>query len=78
MANMNAAVTCIECGTHLGGDTPKDPYSHLLVCLHAAPDSLERMKETAERARSENGRRIVHIVDAMLATPAETNLGGGE
>lgn len=78
MANMNAPVTCLECGTKLGEGTRKDPYSHLLVCLHAQPGSLERMREVAESAKSENGKRIVHIVDALLAVPSQSIFGGVE
>ena len=63
-------VTCLECDTQLGGGTTKDPYSHLLLCLRAQPGSFERMREAATSARSENGRRILHILDAIAPVPA--------
>jgi len=65
-------VACQECGTIVGGGTTKDPYSHLLVCLKAEGGSLARMREAAERSRSERGRRIIHILDVIdpVSAPA--------
>lgn len=60
-------VTCLECHTDLGGDGRPDPYSHMLHCLNVEPDALDRIKLVAEReANAEHGRRIIHIIDAIL------------
>jgi len=66
---MASPLICKECGQSLGGDTGKDPYKHMLRCLHVEPDSLQRIREQAEGARNENGRRILHILDYIEETP---------
>lgn len=68
-------VTCLECGTQCGGAYGKDTYKHLIVCLQAEPDNLDRMRETADQMRSERGKRIVHLVDALQG-PAASMFGG--
>lgn len=62
----SASVTCLECGTRLGGTSTKDAYSHMLHCLNVSPDSVARIRETAEASRTENGKRIVHLCDFIL------------
>ena len=66
-------VECQECGTALGGDSGKDTYSHMLHCLKVAPGPLERIREAALGARNENGKRVVHLVDAMLSSAVSVN-----
>jgi hypothetical protein len=55
----------MECQTPLGGATGKSAYKHLLLCLHVAPQPFVRIREEAEMLRSERGRRIIHILDAI-------------
>lgn len=62
----NPIVTCQECQTKLGGKTGKDVYSHLLICLNVEPNALHRIKTSALAAGNENGKRIIHLVDALL------------
>lgn len=59
-------VVCQECHTKLGVGTTKDVYSHLLTCLHVEPNSLDNIRDAAESERSEHGRRVMHIVQALL------------
>ncbi len=58
--------TCIECGTVVGGENGKDPYKHLLLCLHIEPDALDRIRDNALSERNEHGRRVLHILDGMI------------
>lgn len=67
-AGISPNVTCLECGTFLGGHTGKDPYKHMLGCLNVEPDSLARIKDAAEAERNEHGRRVLHIVSALLSS----------
>jgi len=62
---MAGEFSCKECGQLLGGQGGKDPYKHILRCLHVEPDSLQRIREQAEASRTENGRRVLHILDNM-------------
>ena len=71
-----ASVVCEECSTPLGGDTGKDPYKHLLHCLHVEPDNLERVKEAATVGGGEHNRRILHLVDAILGARQLVEDGG--
>lgn len=66
-------VTCLECGTVLGGGSGKDAYKHLLHCLHVEPDALERIREAAVQVGNEHGKRVIHIVDALLAPRHESH-----
>lgn len=59
-------VTCLECGTELGGDGRPDPYSHMLHCLNVSPDKVERIREVANASRTENGKRVAHLCDFIL------------
>ena len=72
---MNTFVVCLECATELGGSTGKYPYKHMLGCLKVRPGPLERVREAALGQRNENGKRVVHLVDAML-TASEPSSGG--
>ena len=60
-------VTCLECGTRLGAGTTKDVFSHLVVCLKVSPNTLDNIRDAAEGERSEHGRRVLHILDALQA-----------
>ncbi len=60
-------VKCIECGTICGGESGKDTYSHMLGCLHVEPGPIERIKETALASRTENGKRVAFLCDALLS-----------
>ena len=60
---MAGEFNCLECGQILGGQSGKDPYKHLLRCLHVEPDSLQRIREQAEGSRNENGRRVLDILN---------------
>ena len=44
----------------------KDTYSHMLGCLNVEPGAVERIKESAESARTENGKRVAHLCAAIL------------
>lgn len=58
-------VVCRECGTHLGEGTTKDVFSHLVTCLKVQPNTLRNIRDNAEGERSEHGRRVLHILDAL-------------
>lgn len=58
-------VTCKECGTKLGEGTTKDVFSHLVTCLKVSPNTLRNIRDNAEGERSEHGRRVLHILDAL-------------
>ncbi len=58
-------VTCQECGTALGEGTTKDVFSHLVTCLHVELNTLDNIRDIAEGEKSEHGRRILHILDAL-------------
>lgn len=58
-------VTCLECGTELGEGTNKDVFSHLVVCLHVSPNSLENIADAARDTHNLHGKRVLHIVDAL-------------
>lgn len=58
-------VTCLECGTKLGEGTTKDVFSHLVVCLKVEKNSLDNIRDNAEAEKTEHGRRILHIVNAL-------------
>lgn len=60
-------IVCEECGSQLGGQYGKDPYSHLLGCLIVEPNALHRIRANAIASGNKNGERILHIVDALLA-----------
>lgn len=60
-------VVCLECGTKLGEGTTKDVFSHLVTCLKVTPNTLENIRDNAASALNEHGRRVLHIVDALLA-----------
>ena len=60
------SVTCLECGTALGGEGQPDAYSHMLHCLNVTPDAVARIKETAVAGRTENGKRVAHLCDFIL------------
>lgn len=60
------STTCLECGTVVGGVGGKDAYSHLLGCLNVSPDAVDRIRETADASRTENGKRVVHLCDFIL------------
>ena len=64
-------VTCLECHTKLGVGTTKDVYSHLMTCLHVEPNSLDNIRDNAEALRSEYGRRVLHIVNALQGVGVE-------
>ena len=70
-------VKCLECGTVCGGTEGKDTWKHLITCLQVDPDNLDRVRETAEQMRSERGRRIIHLVNA-LQSPAEDRVEVGD
>ena len=72
---MAGEVTCLECGKVMGGQSGIDPYKHMLRCLHVEPDSLGRIREQAEGARSENGRRILHILNHIEGVGSTTEGG---
>ncbi len=72
---MSGEITCLECGKVMGGQTTINPYKHMLRCLHVEPDNLQRIREQAEGARNENGRRILHIIDYIEG--AGSTSGGG-
>ena len=59
-------VTCLECGTVMGGEDQPDPYSHMLHCLNVAPDAVARIRETADASKTENGKRVVHLCNFIL------------
>lgn len=65
------AVTCRECGTKLGVGTTKDVYSHLMVCLKVERNSLDNIRDNAEAEKTEHGRRILHIVNALQGRVTE-------
>jgi len=73
---MDGAISCQECGQLIGGSTSRDPYKHMLRCLHVEPDSLQRIREQAEGARNENGRRVLHIVNYIEGSVSSS--GGSE
>ena len=58
-------VRCLECGTLLGGQHGKEPYKHIVVCLHGELQPVERMKLSAEAEKSEHGNRILHILNGI-------------
>lgn len=58
-------VVCLECGTRLGVGTPKDVFSHLVTCLKVDLNTLDNIRDAAEGERSEHGRRVLHILDAL-------------
>ena len=64
-------VTCLECGTDLGEGTKKDVFSHLITCLHVELNSLDNIRDNAQAQNNENGRRILHIVDALQGSVTE-------
>lgn len=64
-------VTCQECGTRLGAGTTKDVFSHLVTCLKVELNTLDNIRDIAESAKNENGRRIIHILDALQGTVTE-------
>jgi hypothetical protein len=70
MVDMMAEVTCRECGTRLGGNSGKAPFKHLQHCLHVEADSLQGVRNYAEGRRDENGRRVIHILDALEGVEA--------
>ena len=72
---MAGEITCLECGKVMGGQTSIDPYKHMLRCLHVEPDNLARIREQAEGARNENGRRILHILNHIEGAGSVS--GGG-
>lgn len=59
-------VVCEECGTNCGGAEGKDTYSHMLGCLKVQPGAIDRIRESALSSRTENGKRVVHLCDALL------------
>lgn len=59
-------VTCLECGTQLGGPKQPDIYSHMLHCLNVEKGAVHRIREAAIQAGNENGKRVVHLCDAIL------------
>ena len=61
------SVTCMECGTELGGEGQPDAYSHMLHCLNVTPDKVERIMEVADSNKTENGKRVVHLCKFILA-----------
>jgi len=65
--------TCLECGTVVGGENGKDPYKHLLLCLHIEPDAHDRIRDNALSERNEHGRRVLHILDGMVSRPVPSN-----
>lgn len=66
LAMVPLTIECMECGTVLGGDGGKDPYSHLLGCLNVEPNALHRIKTQAIANGNENGKRVLHIVNFLL------------
>lgn len=64
-------VTCQECGTVLGEGTTKDVFSHLVTCLKVELNTLDNIRDIAEGQKNENGRRILHILDALQGTVTE-------
>lgn len=65
MSYQTEDVICQECHTPLGGNTGKDIFKHMLHCLKVEKDSLARIRQTADAARNENGRRIIHLINAL-------------
>ena len=65
------SVTCQECGTRLGVGTTKDVFSHLVTCLKVELNTLDNIRDIAEGQKNENGRRILHILDALQRTVTE-------
>lgn len=63
---------CLECGTVVGGENGKDPYKHLLLCLHVEPDNLDRIRDVATSERNEHGRRVLHILEGMASRARES------
>lgn len=59
-------ITCLECGTVVGGEGNPDPYKHMLGCLNVQPDAVERIKVSATQAGNENGKRVIHLCDFIL------------
>lgn len=68
----NTQVVCQECGTRCGGTFGKDTYSHMLGCLKVQPGAIDRIRESAQASRTENGKRVVHLCDALLAVEVTT------
>ena len=64
-------VTCQEGGTALGEGTTKDVFSHLVTCLHVELNTLDNIRDIAEGQKNENGRRVLHILDALQGTVKE-------
>ncbi len=60
-----ATVTCRECGTTVGGKTGKDIFSHMVTCLHVELNTLDNIRDIAEGQKNENGRRVIHLLDAL-------------
>lgn len=65
------AVTCLECGTECGGKTSKDIFSHMVTCLHVELNTLDNIRDIAEAQKNENGRRVIHLLDALQGTVTE-------
>lgn len=61
----------------VGGENGKDPYKHLLLCLHVEPDNLDRIRDVATSERNEHGRRVLHILDGMASRAGQSNSEGG-
>ena len=61
----------------VGGENGKDPYKHLLLCLHVEPDNLDRIRDVATSERNEHGRRVLHILDGIASRAGESNSEGG-
>lgn len=72
---MAGEVSCQECGKVIAGNSGIDPYKHMLKCLHVEPDNLGRIREQAEGARNENGRRILHILNHIEGTVSASEGG---
>lgn len=59
-------IECLECGTRLGGMTGRDPFKHMLHCLHVEADGLSRLKDRYTARGGENAKRVLFLVDALL------------
>lgn len=64
-------VTCMECGTTVGGKTGKDIFSHMVTCLHVELNTLDNIRDIADAQKNENGRRVIHLLDALQGTVTE-------
>jgi len=61
----SSSFNCLECGEPMGGDTGKDPYAHLLNCLHVDNVGVSQLHSKHTEIKSEHSRRVLHILDKL-------------